>query len=121
VPNEAIFRTLISLRDYYRAYKPKLWLIEGRNGDQYSARSIGKIVTVAAIKANIHKNVTPHTLRHSFATHLMESGVPLPVIQLLLGHTSIKTTMIYLHVSEPLMNQTKSPLDDDLLLGVANG
>jgi site-specific recombinase XerD len=63
------------------------------------------------LRARIGKNVTPHTLRHSFATHLMESGVALPVIQQLLGHTSIKTTMIYLHLSEPLLDSTPSPLD----------
>lgn len=108
-------RTLDTLRDYYRAYRPKQWLFEGRNGKRYSARSLGKIVTDAALKARIAKRVSPHILRHSFATHLMDSGVPLPVIQQLLGHTSIKTTMIYLHVSESMVNRTKSPLDDNRL------
>ena len=108
-------RTLDTLRDYYRAYRPKQWLFEGRNGKRYSARSTGKIVTDAALKAKIAKRVSPHILRHSFATHLMDSGVPLPVIQQLLGHTSIKTTMIYLHVSESMVNRTKSPLDDNRL------
>jgi integrase/recombinase XerD len=75
-------------------------------------------VTNAALKAKLAKRVSPHTLRHGFATHLMESGVALPVIQQLLGHTSIKTTMIYLHVSEPLVDRTKSPLDGDDLLEV---
>jgi integrase/recombinase XerD len=111
-------RTLEMLRDYFRAYQPKKWLFEGRNGEQYSARSLGNIVTKAALKAKLAKRVSPHTLRHSFATHLMESGVALPVIQQLLGHTSIKTTMIYLHVSEPLVDRTKSPLDGDDLLEV---
>jgi len=78
-------RTLEMLRDYFRAYQPKKWLFEGRNGEQYSARSLGKIVTNAALKAKLAKRVSPHTLRHSFATHLMESGVALPVIQQLLG------------------------------------
>jgi integrase/recombinase XerD len=105
-------RTLDTLRDYFRKYRPKQWLFEGRNGKQYSARSTGHIVTRAALKAKIDKRVSPHILRHTFATHLMDSGVPLPVIQQLLGHTSIKTTMIYLHVSEPMVNKTKSPLDD---------
>jgi integrase/recombinase XerD len=104
-------RTLDTLREYYRAYKPNEWLFEGWNGKHYSARSIAKIVSDAAFKARIDKRVSPHTLRHSFATHLMESGVPLPVIQQLLGHTSIKTTMIYLHVGEPMVDRTQSPLD----------
>lgn len=110
-------RALKALRIYYSAYRPKYWLFEGRGGKQYSARSLGKVVTNAARKAGIAKNVTPHTLRHSFATHLMEAGVPLPVIQKLLGHTSIKTTMIYLHISESLKERAHSPLDDgkDLL------
>jgi site-specific recombinase XerD len=110
-------RALEALRLYFIAYRPKQWLFEGRGGEQYSARSLGKVVTNAGHKAGIAKNVSPHTLRHSFATHLMEAGVPLPVIQKLLGHTSIKTTMIYLHISESLQERTHSPLDDgkDLL------
>jgi len=110
-------RALEELRVYYLACRPKYWLFEGRGGEQYAARSLGKVVTNAAHKAGIEKNVTPHTLRHSFATHLMEAGVPLPVIQKLLGHTSIKTTMIYLHISESLVEKTHSPLDEgkDLL------
>jgi integrase/recombinase XerD len=106
-------RTLATLKDYYRAYRPKGWLFEGRDGDHYSARSVGKVVCDAAVKAKFGKRVTPHTLRHCFATHLMEAGVALPVIQKLLGHTSIKTTMLYLHVSEPLAERAKSPLDQD--------
>jgi integrase/recombinase XerD len=110
-------RTLATLRDYFRAYRPKGWLFEGRDGDHYSARSVGKVVCDAAVKAKIGKRISPHTLRHCFATHLMEAGVALPVIQKLLGHTSIKTTMIYLHVSESLAERAKSPLDcDDVLL-----
>ena len=104
-------RTLETLRKYFRVFKPKTWLFEGHGGDRYAARTLGHIVKHAALRARIGKNVTPHTLRHSFATHLMESGVALPVIQQLLGHTSIKTTMIYLHLSEPLLDSTPSPLD----------
>jgi len=105
-------RTLDTLREYCREYKPRNWLFEGWEGKHYSARSLALIVAKACIKARIDKKVSPHTLRHSFATHLMESGVPLPVIQQLLGHSSIKTTMIYLHVSEPAVNRARSPLDD---------
>jgi len=104
-------RTLETLREYFRVFKPKTWLFEGHGGERYATRTLGHIVKHAALRARIGKNVTPHTLRHCFATHMMESGVPLPVIQQLLGHTSIKTTMIYLHLSEPLLDSTPSPLD----------
>lgn len=105
-------RTLDTLREYYREYKPTQWLFEGWGGKHYSARSLALVVAKATLRARIDKKVSPHTLRHSFATHLMESGVPLPVIQHLLGHSSIKTTMVYLHVSEPAVDRTLSPLDD---------
>lgn len=105
-------RTLDTLREYFREFKPKMWLMEGKNGKQYSARSIEKIVSKAALKARLKKNVTPHTLRHSFATHLMEAGIALPVIQKLLGHSSLKTTMLYLHVSNLVIENIKSPFDN---------
>jgi integrase/recombinase XerD len=114
-------KTLQTLREYFRAFKPKEWLFEGRKGNQYGRRTVGKIITTATQKAGLDKNVTPHTMRHSFATHLMEAGVALPIIQKLLGHSSIKTTMIYLHVSEPMLDRVKSPFDDDMLAGVKHG
>ncbi len=103
--------TLDVLHTYYRACRPKQWLFEGRSGKPLSVRMIGKVVRDAAIKAGINKAVHPHTLRHCFATHLMEAGIALPVIQKLLGHNSIKTTMIYLHVGQPQMDRVVSPLD----------
>jgi integrase/recombinase XerD len=114
-------RTLLLLRDYYRVYKPKEWLFEGQRGGHYSTNSIGVIVRAAVRKSGINKKVTPHTFRHSFATHLLEAGVALPVIQKLLGHSSIKTTMIYLHVTEPLVDRVKSPFDMDINAEVRHG
>jgi site-specific recombinase XerD len=105
-------RTLAQLRQYFLAFKPKEWMFEGMHGKQYSRRTIGKIVSNAAEKARLGKNVTPHTLRHSFATHLMEAGIALPIIQKLLGHSNLKTTMIYLHVSEVAIDNIRSPFDE---------
>ncbi len=102
---------LEDLRIYYKAYKPKEWLFEGQFKDQYSAQSIAKILNNAALKAKIKKNVSPHMLRHSFATHLLESGTDLRYIQSLLGHSSSKTTEIYTHVAVSAFNLIKNPLD----------
>jgi integrase/recombinase XerD len=107
-------KALQTLRVYFLAFKPKEWLFEGRGGKQYSRRSVGKIIANAAKNAGIQKKVSPHTLRHSFATHLLEAGVALPVIQKLLGHANITTTMIYLHVAEPMIDRIKSPFDMDM-------
>lgn len=105
-------QTLNVLRDYFGGYRPQTYLFNGRNGP-LCQRSVEKIVSNAGIKAAIGKPVHPHVLRHSFATHLLESGVSLPVIQKLLGHKSIKTTMVYLHVSHTIISKVKSPLDID--------
>jgi len=100
------------LRDYYRYHKPKIWLFEGQGGGQYSATSIANIFRKAIRKAQITKHATPHTLRHSFATHLLEQGINLRYIQELLGHSSIKTTEIYTHVSSKQLSKIKNPLDN---------
>ncbi len=105
-------KLLILLRDYYKEYKPKEWLFEGQNIDQqYSVRSIDKILKINAKKAEITKNVTVHSLRHSFATHLLERGTDLRYIQSLLGHTSSKTTEIYTHITKKGIDKIKSPFD----------
>ncbi len=96
---------------YIEEYKPKYWLFEGADGGQYGERSIARVLESALQKAGIAKEVTLHTLRHSFATHLLESGTATRYIQELLGHESPLTTEIYTHVSRSALNRIQSPLD----------
>ena len=102
---------LFLLRKYYKEYKPVKWLFEGASGGKYSTRSIQQILRRAVVKSRIRKRVTPHTLRHSFATHLLESGTDIRYIQVLLGHGSVKTTQIYTQVSHAHLQNITSPLD----------
>ena len=104
-------KTLAFLRVYFKKYRPKVYLFEGQFGDQYSTRSIQTIFQETVKKAGITKRVTVHSLRHSFATHLLENGTNLRYIQSLLGHSSSKTTEIYTHVTTKGFDQLKSPLD----------
>lgn len=104
-------KTLDILRMYFKEYKPKDYLFEGQNGEQYSKRSIQAILKMALAKTNIKKHVTVHTLRHSFATHLLENGTDIRYIQNLLGHENSQTTEIYTHVTTKGFGQIKSPLD----------
>ena len=105
-------KLLVILRDYFKLYRPKMWLFEGQSGEQYSDSSIQTIFREACYKAKIQKKATVHTLRHSFATHLLERGTDLRYIQELLGHSSSKTTEIYTHITHKGMEQVKSPLDN---------
>jgi len=100
------------LEEYYIAYKPKVYVFEGQNNEKYSVSSAQKIIQEAVVKAGIKIRVTLHTLRHSYATHLLESGVGLRYIQEILGHQSPKTTMVYTHVSGKSLNEVRSPLED---------
>jgi integrase/recombinase XerD len=100
------------LRQYWRSYRPKEWLFEGQEeGSHICISSIRQIFLEAKERAGITKPASPHTLRHSFATHLIEAGTSLHHVQLLLGHRSPTTTTVYLHVSKMNLAQVTSPLD----------
>jgi site-specific recombinase XerD len=99
------------LVNYVRTYKPEQFLFEGEKGMAYSASSVRAFLKRSCRLANIRKKVTPHTLRHSFATHLLENGVDIRYIQELLGHSRPETTMIYTHVTERTISAIQNPLD----------
>lgn len=99
------------LRDYYKQHKPGYWLFEGQTGGQYTAQSIQRIYRRAVKGTNSNPWSTPHTLRHSFATHLMKRGVNIRYIQSALGHSSTKTTEVYTRVLGINNKTLKSPLD----------
>jgi site-specific recombinase XerD len=103
---------LEQLRLYFKTYTPKDFLFEGQYGGQYSTRSVQKVFKDAMKKAKINKEVGIHSLRHSFATHLLEAGTDITFIQTLLGHKDIQTTLRYIHVSKKTIKNIKSPLDN---------
>ena len=113
-------RLLDGLRDYWRLERPEGgWMFPGETKEGHvSPESARRVFHRALVEARISKQVTPHVLRHSFATHLIESGVDVTVVQSLLGHASLRATNIYTHVSVEHIGRTRSPLD---LLGSPAG
>lgn len=99
------------LRQYYKIYKPIGYLFNGQGNHQYSPISVRNVLKRAVYASNIKKKVTPHTLRHSYATHLLEAGIDLRYIQVILGHSSSRTTELYTHVSSKKLNAVKSPIE----------
>jgi integrase/recombinase XerD len=111
---------LDALRQHWRRSRAKHWLFPGHATNKpITTKAVFLMIQQAGVRAKITKNVSPHVLRHSFATHLLESGTDIRTIQLLLGHAEIETTVIYLHVSQHHIQQTVSPLDA-LDSGVSN-
>lgn len=102
------------LNNYLISYSPKIYLIEGQSGKGYSASSIRTFLKRSCELAKIYRPITPHTLRHSYATHLLEQGVGLRHIQELLGHSKPETTMIYTHLARKDLLNVASPLDTAL-------
>ncbi|MBK7097775.1 MAG: tyrosine-type recombinase/integrase [Sphingobacteriales bacterium] len=112
-------RLLEALRQYWLKVKPEGWLFPGaKEGQPLSPDAVRKALGRAATAVKLKKRVTPHALRHAFATHLLESGTDTRIIQVLLGHASIRTTARYTQVSNKVIASTKSPLD---LLGTKRG
>ncbi len=105
-------RLLTALREYWRKYRPPTYLFPGRTaGLPLSGTTVQKACKSAALAASLSSDISPHTLRHSYATSLLEAGVDLLTISQLLGHKSFTTTMIYLHVRRPHLQSTPSPID----------
>jgi site-specific recombinase XerD len=100
------------LRAYWKEDRPRRWLFPGeREGTSIGRNSVAHMVRTLANRAAIGKRVTTHTLRHSYATHLLESGVDIRRIQMMLGHRSLRTTARYLHVAQGFLQDTKTPLE----------
>ena len=106
-------KLLISLRQYFRSYRPEVYLFNGRTPGQPITLSTAQKAFKKALRiSKIHKNASSHTLRHSYATHLMDKGIDIRIIQSLMGHKSMKTTMRYCHLTKSKYADVKSPLDE---------
>jgi site-specific recombinase XerD len=102
---------ILLLEKYYRQYQPVKYLFEGAAAKRYSSTSVNKLLKAACTKASIRKKVTAHVLRHSYATHLLEAGTDIRIIQKLLGHANVKTTERYTHVSAKHLSTVINPFD----------
>lgn len=100
------------LLGYIDQYHPKYWLFEGQDGGQYANRSVQNILKAAVLKSGVDENTTVHTLRHTFATHMILDGVDLRRVQEYLGHSSPETTAIYTHITDKMKTEVRSPLDN---------
>ena len=113
---------LAALRDYWRAYRSKKWLFEGQDdGKPIAVRSVQKVFERAVENAHLRKRVSVHSLRHAFATHLLEQGTDLRFIQELLGHASSKTTEIYTHVTKQSIAAIQSLIDQITISKLTKG
>jgi site-specific recombinase XerD len=99
------------LREYWREYRPDEWLFPGAYRNPICTKSVQRICHHASDAAGIRKRVSPHVLRHSFATHMLEAGTDIRTLQMLLGHRSLATTARYTHVATARLESTKTPLD----------
>jgi site-specific recombinase XerD len=114
-------RLLEELRAYWRAYRPRTWLFPARRPDKpFNDDKAREVFNQAKVKAGIRKAGSIHLLRHCFATHLLEAGVDLRTIQILLGHSSIDSTVWYLHLTRKKLDATQNPLDLLDLSGLPN-
>lgn len=100
------------LENYYREYKSKEYVLNGQSSPQYSDRSVGEVMKQLGTKAGIKKRVYTHLIRHCSFTHLCEAGTDINIIQKLAGHTNVKTTMIYTHISDNLISKINSPINN---------
>jgi site-specific recombinase XerD len=99
------------LEKYWKEYKTKIYVLAGQFGEKYSAKSVGEVLKQLAKKAGIKKRVWTHQMRHNAFTHMVENGVDINIIQKIAGHSNVKTTMIYTHLSGHLISKVFNPLD----------
>ena len=109
------------IRNYVQTYKPKVYFVEGKPNEKYTASSVRAFLKRSCQLAHISKKATPHTLRHTYATHLLEGGTDIRLIQTLLGHNKPETTMIYTHVSTSSLERITNPLDEAVKKFMVNG
>lgn len=100
------------LETYWRKYKPSPYILKGQISEQYSARSVLQVIKQLGVKAGINKRVWTHQMRHNCFTHLVENGVDINLISKIAGHSQVKTTLIYTHISHNIVSKIQSPLNN---------